>query len=176
MLHIKIVERDGATSREEIASLSAAVYPPEVLNRVVWRDVQSAPAVCRVVIYDGDTVVATSGVVFRQGTFDGKPTRIGGVCGVMTLPSARGRGFGRAATTACQKMIDRAPKCDFGLLFCEPTNFDFYSRLGWTFFDGTVIAKQSGSNNTYEVLKAMVCPASAEAPRQGIIDLKGLPW
>lgn len=173
---MKIDEIDAEDSRAIISSLTAAVYPPDVMKSIVWRNVTSARASRRVVIYDSETLVSAAGVLFRLGGFDGAPVRIGGIGGVMTLPSAQRRGFGRATMLATHEIIERTPPCDFGLLFCEPENFDFYSGLGWSAFEGTVIAEQPGSTGPYNIMQPMVRKAAKAAPTKGIIDLCGLPW
>lgn len=173
---VRIEVRDGAESRPDVAPLAAAVYPPEVLATIVWRNVVSARATRRVLVYDGTTLVAAAGMLFRKAKVDGSTTNIAGIGGVMTLPGWRRKGFGRAAMTAAHEVIARDSTSAFGLLFCEPKNFGFYNSLGWTRFDGTVIAEQPGSTGRYEVMTTLVRRFRDAAPEEGTIDLCGLPW
>jgi aminoglycoside 2'-N-acetyltransferase I len=173
---IKIEERDGPASRAETAPLVAAVYPPEVMATIVWRDVVSAPASHKVVVYYDKQLVAAAGMLFREADVDGVPARIAGIGGVMTLPEAQGKGFGRAAMLAAHEIIERDGTSAFGLLFCEPKNIGFYERLGWLVFHGTVIAEQPDAIAAYRVMPAMVRPLAGQAPVDGTINLRGLPW
>lgn len=173
---VRIEEEDGPASKSKIEALVGAVYTPEILETVVWRDVVSAPAERRIIVYDDDKVVSSAGVIFRDGLLDDISVRICGIGGVLTLPTARKQGFGRATMLAAHKLLERPPACDIGLLFCERQNFDFYSNLGWSFFEGTVMAKQPNSDGKYHLMQAMVKATSCPAPFKGVIDLKGLPW
>ncbi|WP_423068265.1 GNAT family N-acetyltransferase [Devosia sp. CN2-171] len=172
---MRIEVRDAVESRPDVAPLVAAVYPPEVLATVVWRNVVSARATRRVLVYNGATLVAAAGILFRRATVDDRETNVAGIGGVMTLPAARRKGFGSAAMAAAHEVITNGGAA-FGLLFCEPGNFGFYGSLGWTPFGGTVIAEQRGVTGTYGVMPTLVRPFRDAAPTAGTIDLRGLPW
>ncbi|MEP7060164.1 MAG: GNAT family N-acetyltransferase [Actinomycetota bacterium] len=62
----------------------------------------------------------------------GRTMRIGGVGGVMTYPAFRGEGHASALMRKAGEHI-RGDRFDFdiGMLFCDPENASFYSRLGW---------------------------------------------
>jgi GNAT superfamily N-acetyltransferase len=173
---MRIEERDGPESRAETAPLVAAVYPPEVFATIVWRNVVSAPASRKVLVYENDRLMAAAGILFREAEIDGIPARIAGIGGVMTLPEAQGKGFGRAAMLAAHGVTERDGTSAFGLLFCEPKNIAFYERLGWLVFRGTIIAEQPDAIGPYRVMPAMVRPLAGSAPVEGTIDLRGLPW
>ena len=174
---IRIIERDGAESRAEVTPLAAAVYPPEVLAIIVWRNVVSARATRRIMVFDDDDrLVAATGMIFRNGLLNGVPVAIGGIGGVMTAPDRRRQGFGRAAVDAAVTAFERAGSPEFGLLFCEAKNIGFYERLGWLVFDGKVLAEQPPSIAVYDIMTTMVRALGAAAPRAGVIDLCGLPW
>ena len=63
----------------------------------------------------------------------------------------------------------------FGLLFCEPHNFAFYQSRGWHPFTGEVYAEQPEGRVRFEAMAPFVFDFSRK-PRQGVIDLCGLPW
>jgi aminoglycoside 2'-N-acetyltransferase I len=172
---MRVEVREGLASRADVAPLVSAVYPPEVLATVVWRNVVSARATRRVLVYDDATLVAVAGILFRKASVDGRETDIAGIGGVMTLPSSQRKGFGSAAMAAAHEVIARDGAA-FGLLFCEPKNFGFYGSLGWARFGGIIIAEQPGSTGPYEVMPALVRPFRDAAPADGIVDLRGLPW
>jgi aminoglycoside 2'-N-acetyltransferase I len=173
---LRLEEKDGFESRAEVGRLSAAVYPPEVLKTIVWRDVVSARATHGLLVYDDMTLVSAAGILFRDATVSGVATPIAGIGGVMTLPTAQRKGFGTAAILAAHEMIERGKSSSFGLLFCEPKNIAFYQSLGWCVFNGTVIAEQPCVVGPYHVMPALVRSFAGTAPTEGTIDLRGLPW
>jgi GNAT superfamily N-acetyltransferase len=173
---LRFEEKEGFESRAEVGLLSAAVYPPEVLKTIVWRNVVSARATHRILIYDDMTLVSAAGILFRDATVGGVSTPIAGIGGVMTLPAVQRKGFGRAAMLAAHEAIERGKTSAFGLLFCEPKNIAFYQSLGWRVFNGTVIVEQPGSVGPYRVMPALVRSFASTAPAEGTIDLHGLPW
>src|ERR1700709_2575584 len=127
---MRIEERNGQESSAEIAPLSAAGYPPEVRASIVWRNGVSARATRRILVYDGAILVSAAGIIFRNARVDGVAMDIAGIGGVMTLPTAQRKGFGRAAMLAAHELIEREKTAAFGLLFCEPKNIAFYQSLG----------------------------------------------
>jgi aminoglycoside 2'-N-acetyltransferase I len=173
---MRVEERDGLDSRADIAPLAEAVYPPEALATIVWRHVVSAHATRRILVYDGAKLVSTAGMLFRNATVDGVATNIAGIGGVMTLPTAQRKGFGRAAMLAAHEIIERGKNSAFGLLFCEPKNIGFYQSIGWRVFEGAVIVEQPGVVGPYHVMPTLVRPFASAAPVKGTIDLCGLPW
>ena len=87
---IRLEEHDGPKSRDKIAALYAAVYPPEVLETVVWGNITSAKAELRIIAVDANhTAVAAAGLIFRNALADDRPVRVGGIGGVMTHPPCR---------------------------------------------------------------------------------------
>lgn len=173
---MRIWEGDALSSREAVSSLVVAVYPPEVLASVPWRDVVTAPATHRIIIYKGSDAVCAAACQFKSVNLNGMPTMLAGIGGVMTHPNFRRNGFGSVAMQAVQGALDRDGNVEFGLLFCEPKNAAFYERLGWSVFHGTVLADQPNGTICYDALGAMVFPIASASPRSGLIDLRGPPW
>lgn len=157
-----------------VEPLEKAVYPPEVMAEVVWRDVTWAHADRRVLVREGDGVVCHVGMYEREGTHDGALRRIAGIGGVMTAPDARGRGYASAAMREAERRM-RARRSAFGVLFCEPHNEAFYEGLGWRMFAGQVFCEQPLGRTRFALMAAMVLPL-ASTPVRGVIDLCGLPW
>lgn len=174
---LRIVEDDADNSRPLISALTAAVYPPEVLAMMPWRDVQSARSQRRVMVLDDDnSIVATAGLLVRDAMIDRSPVKIGGVGGVMTDPARQGLGLGRMAMDAVADLMIRWGGIGFGVLFCEAKNIGFYSRLGWEVFQGVVQVTQDRGDVIYDVMTTMVRPVGDTAPRNGNMDLRGMPW
>jgi len=174
---LQIVEQDADSSRPLISALTAAVYPPEVLAVMPWRDVQSARSQRRIMVLDEDnSIVATAGLLVRDAMLNEAPVRIGGVGGVMTDPARQNSGLGRMAMDAVADLMVRWGGIGFGVLFCEAKNIGFYSKLGWGVFHGVVRITQDRGDVIYDIMTTMVRPVSASAPRSGSLDLRGRPW
>lgn len=158
-----------------VEALDRECYSPEFMATAIWRHVVWAQADRRVVVRDADgSVVCHAGLFFRDGTWDGRPARMCGIGGVMTAPSARRRGFARAAMArAAEEMAGEA--IGVGLLFCEAHNVKLYEGMGWVLFHGKVHCTQPSGPFVFDMMPNMVLPL-ARAPRDGRIDLCGLPW
>jgi hypothetical protein len=172
-MRIELVDGDG--SWVHVEPLENLVYPPEMLEKIVWRDVQWAHADKRVLVWDHDTLICHVGIYLRAGLHDGTRVRIAGVGGVQTHPARRRGGVAANAMGRAADFMRGEYACDFGLLFCEPHNDAFYAHLGWKKFLGTVLVEQNGKSEPFtlmgtHVLRGMNLPAS------GTIDLCGLPW
>ena len=157
--------------------LLEAVWPPEVVATLPWKDVVWARADRRVLNIDGhNDVIGHGGIYLRNATFDARPVKIGGVGGVATRLDCRGRGIAsEVMREAVREMRDKYG-VDFGLLFCEPRHAPLYKRLGWRFFEGEVSVEQPRQRRVrFSVTDAFVFDLKI-APRAGILDLCGPPW
>jgi predicted acetyltransferase len=157
-----------------VAALDAAVYTPEVMARVIWRDVTWAHADTRILVRENGEVVCHVGVFERQGTHDGVPRQMTGIGGVMTAPDAQRRGYASAAMREAARFMG-ARGADFGLLFCEPHNEPLYAGLGWRKFAGEVFCEQPQGRIRFDLMTAMILHVRSTA-ESGVIDLCGLPW
>jgi hypothetical protein len=63
----------------------------------------------------------------------------------------------------------------FAVLFCEEHNFAFYQARGWHPFMGEVFCKQKTGRIRFELMWPFVFDIR-RAPRDGVLDLNGLPW
>jgi predicted acetyltransferase len=171
---MRIEVLDGEAGWPVVEALDGEVWPPDVMTDVVWRDVVWSHADRRVVVWEGERVVAHVGVFHRDGTLDGARTRMCGIGGVMTAPSERRKGYaGAAMRRAAQHMDDEG--VDFGLLFCEPHNVKLYGDLGWRVFHGKVRCTQPSGPMIFDMMPTMILPIRT-TPARGEIDLCGLPW
>jgi aminoglycoside 2'-N-acetyltransferase I len=75
---------------------------------------------------------------------------------------------------AAEKMQD-VHKVDFALLFCEKRHAPVYEKLGWRKFEGDVFAMQPQGRIRFDVTEPYILDMNF-GPRDGIIDLRGLPW
>jgi predicted acetyltransferase len=165
----------GDVGRQEAAPLLKAVWPPEIVATLPWRDVVSAQPDQRVLVFDrANTIIGHVAIVIRNATWGDQAIKIGGIGGVATRDDSRRRGVERAAVAKGIEEI-RAHNADFGLLFCEPRHAPLYQKLGWRAFEGEVIVVQPRGRVRYKVIDPYVFDLKI-APRTGVLDLCGLPW
>ncbi len=173
-IEIDVLNGDASWSTAE--PLLDAVWPRHVLERLPWGDVEWAPADLRVLIEAPSGGLACHvGIYFRTVTWNGRKLDIGGIGGVSTREDCRGRGYASLALNAAIQTMRDQEAVQFALLFCEPHNFAFYQSRGWHPFSGEIYAEQPGGKVRFEVLAPFVFDFR-RAPRQGTIDLCGLPW
>jgi GNAT superfamily N-acetyltransferase len=93
----------------------------------------------------------------------------------MTRDDCRGRGYASIALNAAVQTLRDHDAVQFALLFCEPHHFGFYQARSWQPFSGEILAEQPEGNIRFDAMAPFVFEIR-RAPRQGTIDLCGLPW
>ena len=174
---MRIVINPGDPSWEAAEKLLDIVWPPHVVETIVWRDVVWAHADRRIMVREDASphdLVCHAGLYARNALWNDRAVTIGGIGGVVTRPDKRGSGLATAAMTTAVECHAREDK-DFAVLFCEPHNFAFYRNLGWHPFEGDVFAEQPQGCVRFELMGTFVYDLKL-APRGGTIDLRGLPW
>ena len=171
--HIEI--KAGDVGWQDAAPLLNAVWPPEIVATLPWRDVACAQPDRRVLAFDhANTIIGHVAIVIRNATWDDQAVIIGGIGGVATRDDCRRRGVARAAVAKGLEEI-RAHNADFALLFCEPRHAPLYQKLGWQAFEGHVLVMQPRGQVRFDVTDPYVFDLKT-APRTGVLDLCGLPW
>jgi aminoglycoside 2'-N-acetyltransferase I len=171
----RIEIKAGDVGWQEAAPLLKAVWPPEIVATLPWRDVVWARPDKRVMVFDqANTIVGHAAIVIRNATWGDQAIKIGGVGGVATRDDYRRRGVARAAVAKAIEEIHRAHNADFGLLFCEPRHAPLYQKLGWRPFEGDVLVMQPRGQVHFDVTDPYVFDLKT-APRIGVLDLCGLP-
>ena len=183
-MSIEIDVLNGDASWPRVEPLIDAVYPPHVMEKLPWGHIKWAHADLRVLIEtpEGSPQSGLSpglachvGIIFRTVTWNGRKVQIGGIGGVATREDCRRRGYaGLALGAAIQTMRDHEA-VQFAMLFCEPHNFAFYQSRGWHPFSGEIYAEQPEGRIRFEAMAPFVFDIS-RAPRDGTVDLCGLPW
>ena len=173
---IEIDVLNGDASWKVAEPLLNAVWPRHILDTLPWGHVQWAHADLRVLIEapSGD-LACHVGIYFRTISWNGHKLHVGGIGGVATREDCRRRGYATLALEAATRTIHANDAAGFALLFCEPHNFAFYQARGWHPFTGEVYAEQPEGRVRFDVMAPFVFDI-ARAPRQGTIDLCGLPW
>jgi aminoglycoside 2'-N-acetyltransferase I len=157
--------------------LIEAVWPPEVVATLPWKDVVWAHANSHVLnINSRNDVIGHAGLFLRNATFDARAVKIGGVGGVATRFDCRRQGIATEIMREAVRAMRDTHGVDFGLLFCEPRHAPFYKQLGWRLFEGEVFVEQPRQGRVrFSVTDPFVFDLKI-APRSGILDLCGLPW
>ena len=179
-MSIEIDVLNGDASWPRVEPLMAEVYPPDVVEKLPWRHVKWAHADLRVLIDAPEDsprpgLACHVGIFFRTITWNGRKVNIGGIGGVATREDCRGRGYASVALGAAIQTMRDHEALRFGLLFCEPHNYAFYQARGWHPFTGEIFAEQPEGRVRFDVMAPFVFDIS-RAPREGTIDLCGLPW
>ena len=179
-MSIEIDVLNGDASWPRVEPLMNAVWPDHVMAKLSWKDVKWAHADLRVLIdapEDGfePGLACHVGIFFRDAIWDGRKVHIGGIGGVSTRADCQGRGYATLALNAAIRTMRDHEAVRFAMLFCEPHNEAFYEARGWHAFRGEVYAEQPEGRIRFEAMAPYVFDFTRK-PRDGIIDLCGLPW
>ena len=179
-MSIEIDVLNGDTSWPLAEPLLGAVWPDHVLEKLSWGHVKWAHADLRVLIEapeesSGGGLACHVGIFFRTVNWDGRKVDAAGIGGVATREDCRGKGYASLALNAAVRTIRDHEAIRFAMLFCDPHNYAFYQARGWHRFEGQVYAEQPEGRIRFDVMTPFVLDLT-RAPRQGVIDLCGLPW
>ena len=151
-----------------------------MVEKLPWGHIKWAHADLRVLI-DAPEDAPTAGSclpcrhLLPHAIWDGRKVQIGGIGGVSTREDCRGRGYATLALNAAIRTMRDHEAMRFAMLFCEPHNEAFYQARGWHPFKGEVYAEQPEGRIRFEAMAPFVFDFTRK-PRDGIIDLCGLPW
>jgi predicted acetyltransferase len=175
-MSIEIELLNGDASWPLAKPLFDAVWPPHVVEKLPWAGVAFAHAELRVLVQnEAEEVLCHVGLYRRDITWNGHNIRAGGIGGVLTREDARQHGYASIALNAAVQTLKDEGSTPFALLFCEPHNAPFYMGRGWKPFDGEVYVDQPQGRVRFEAMAPYVYDLK-RAPRQGVLDLCGLPW
>ncbi len=173
-IEIEVLNGDASWSMAE--PLLKAVWPRRVVEKLPWAGIVWAEADLRVLVQsESGGVICHVGIFRREVKWNGRKIRAGGIGGVATHEDARRRGYASIALNAAIQTLKDEGATDFALLFCEPHNATFYMGRGWKPFDGEIYCNQPAGRVRFEAIAPYVHDIR-RAPRQGVIDLCGLPW
>jgi aminoglycoside 2'-N-acetyltransferase I len=175
-MSIEIDILNGDASWKIAKPLLSAVWGSDAAEKPAWSHIKWANADLRVLIETPeDGLVCHVGIYFRTITWNGRKVHVGGIGGVCTREHHRGRGYATLAIEAAIHTIRANEAVRFALLFCEPHNFAFYEARNWHRFTGDVYCEQPEGRVRFEYMAPYVFDI-VRAPRQGTLDLCGLPW
>jgi len=167
----------AARDSAELATLAAAVRGPE--DSLTWpgRSLEWTSPDWYVRARDSTgRLVSVVGILIREGTYDGRPVRIGGVGGVKTHPDARRQGCATQALARAAEFFLTEPDVAFAVLVCDRELLDYYDHRGWSEFRGTLMIRNRQAIAAFTIASVMTRPIKAAEPRDGTIDLCGPPW
>jgi GNAT superfamily N-acetyltransferase len=171
----RVAELTG-DDRAALTRLSRVVYPPAEWADWPGRAIEWADAEWCVRVHEEDgALVSYTGIVLRDARAGGRAVRIGGVGGIKTHPGARGRGYAAKSIEAALQFF-RDEDVAFALLVCEPDLLAYYTRLGWSTFNGRLLVRQREEIEEFRFNQAMTHSIAAAGPTEGVIDLCGPPW
>ena len=172
-IEIEVLNGDASWKRTE--PLNTAVFGQEIVEKLPWGHIKWAHADLRALIDAPEGGLACHvGIYFRTIDWNGNKIHVGGI-GVMTREDCRGRGCASLALAAAIDTIRANESARFAMLFCEEHNFAFYRARGWEPFEGEIWCEQPDGRIRFDVTAPFVFDIR-RAPRQGRIDLCGLPW
>ena len=175
-MSIEIDVLDGNQSWPIAEPLFNAVWPPQVVAKLPWAGIVFAHAELRVLLQtETGEAVCHIGIYRRDIEWNGRRMRAGGIGGVLTRNDSRRKGYATLALSAAIQTLKDEGSTDFALLFCEPHNAPFYASRGWKPFEGEIYAQQPQGRVRFDAMAPHVYDLR-RAPRQGTIDLCGLPW
>jgi aminoglycoside 2'-N-acetyltransferase I len=175
-MSIEIDVLNGDASWPAVKPLFDAVWPRDAVEKLPWGHIKWANADLRVLIEDASGGIAChAGIYFRTITWNDRKVNIAGIGGVATRPDCRRLGYASVALNAAIQTLRDQEAVRFALLFCEPHNVAFYEKRGWHPFTGEIYAEQPGGKVRFEAMAPFIFDF-VRAPRQGVIDLCGLPW
>jgi len=176
-MSIEIDVPNGAASWQQAKPLLEAVWPQHLVEKLPWGHVKWAHADLRVLIDApaGDGLACHVGIYFRTVIWNGHKVHAGGIGGVSTRDDCRRHGYASLALDAAVQTMRANEAVKFAILFCEPHNHAFYEARGWHRFTGEIFCEQPEGRVRFDAMTPFVFDI-VRAPRQGAIDLCGLPW
>lgn len=127
------------------------------------------------VLYEDGAPRAHAGVLRHEIALDGRPTAVGGLGGVVTVPEAQHRGLAKVVVGRAMEFMRDDLKTAFGLLFCLPSRVPLYRSLGWQVVEPGVLIHHAGGKIA-SPLPVMILPFGEERWPAERVDLGSLPW
>lgn len=118
-------------------------------------------------------VVSHVGVLKHEVSVGGEAIMVGGVGGVVTIPTAQRRGYARELMSHAAEFFKNW-QVEAGLLFCLKRRVAYYGSQGWQLVRSPVEIQQP-NGNIASPLEVMVLPLTRTWP-EGKIQLNSFPW
>ncbi len=162
---------------DALEALHAAVYPPKPRAESAAPPQEWALPQWHFIMRDANgQLISHVGAITRLCLCDQEEIPIGGIGGVMTHPSQRGKGYAGAGIRRMIEFLRQDRQVDMTLLFCAPRLRSFYRRFGFRSFAADSYVRQNGEKTMFPRDEIMVMPARKPVPQCSALDLCGLPW
>jgi GNAT superfamily N-acetyltransferase len=172
MLEVRQVTQLSPAEAQRLFGWSPDMFGTGDLN-LTYR---SKEGVVRFVLCAGDDgVVSHTAVLKHHATANGAPALIGGIGGVVTIPSVQGRGYAAALVRHAADFLRDEWAVDFALLFCIDRMVPYYGRLGWRNVMCEVLIDQPAGRQRCP-FNVMTLPFNAKFAVIDSIDLRSAPW
>lgn len=177
-MSLEIDVLNGDASWPQVKPLLEMVWPATEVADTPHGQIKWAHADLRVLVETKDGLVCHVGLFTRTVLWKGRKHQIGGIGGVATHPDHRRRGYATIALNAAVQTLRDHDALDFLALFCRPHNAAFYEARGWRHFTGGIMAEQPAGRIRFEAATPYLPYVFdlRNGPRDGVIDLCGLPW
>lgn len=125
--------------------------------------------------YAGGQLVSRVGVLKTVVNIAQQPMTVGGIGGVVTIPTAQRKGYARLLLQQAATFMTDTLQVEFGLLFCLPRLLPFYQRAGWQEVTSPVFIEQPAGHMASPVPMMWLACCSAQGWPAGPVEI-GLPW
>lgn len=166
---IKLVRALSEAERQTLEGWGTNIFGADHFS-LKWR-----PKDRHFLCYEQGELVSKVSLLKHEVYVEGHPIDVGGIGGVVTVPSACGRGHATALLQHTAAIMRDELAVPFGLLFCLETLAPFYERLGWQRVSQAVLIDHLPGK--------IICPMNTmtlACRRQkwpaGLVDLRSQPW
>ncbi|NJL99003.1 MAG: GNAT family N-acetyltransferase [Synechococcaceae cyanobacterium SM2_3_2] len=139
-------------------------------------DIQWRPKEVHFLLSVGGELVSHVGALKHPIKLDQRLLIVGGVGGVVTIPSAQRQGYASQLLRHVVQVFQQEWQVEAGILFCSPAKQAFYESLGWQPVTCPVWVEQP-KGRMVSRLPVMIMPfQSIEISSVGLLDLQSQPW
>ena len=156
-----------------------ALLPEDVGALTEWYGerfwAERPPFTCRILARSGDEIVGHLGIGTRVVAAGDQDVQIGGIGGVRTRESWRGKGIATLLLRRAEETMRDDLSLPFGFMTCRPEIAPVYLRLGWQEVAGPTVVGAGSEAKRYAGLSLILPLADVTWP-DGPIDLRGGSW
>ncbi len=158
------------TAEQEAAILALGdVWESEHLG-LTWRAKDQ-----HLVRYVDGVFAAKASILQHSVVVDDKRVLVGGVGGVITMPTFQGQGHASAVLSYLGDYLRGQLRLPFGMLFCRPALVPFYGRFSWQLITDTVYVEQPNGVVASPLPVLYACYSNQPWPK-GTVHLNSEPW
>ena len=176
-MSIEIDVLNGDASWPLAEPLFDAVWPPEVVETLPWADVVFAHADLRVLVQtEADDVVCHVGIYRREVTWNGRKIRAGGIGGVATREDRRRQRLRQHRAQCRDPDLEGRRRDRFRAVVLRAAQRAVLHGPRLEAVRGRDLCRTAARAAFASPLSRPMSSNIRRAPRQGTIDLCGLPW